>query len=67
MAGSTSGFLDLKKQFVFYASYHNHPVNVLIHLGCIWNLSIEKYHEKHTVVKSILIFVAVAPQPPRGT
>merc|ERR1712241_737228 len=38
MAGSTSGILDLKKQFVFYAPYHNHPVNVLIHLGCIWNL-----------------------------
>merc|ERR1712128_181073 len=32
------GFLDLKKQFIFYASYHNHPVNVAIHLFCIWNL-----------------------------
>jgi len=28
--------LDLKKQFTFYASYHNQPVNVLIHLLCIW-------------------------------
>merc|ERR1712045_674976 len=33
-----ASFLDLKKQFIFYASYHNHPVNVLIHLACIWNL-----------------------------
>jgi len=35
---STRGFFDLKKQFIFYASYHNNPVNVLIHLFCIWNL-----------------------------
>merc|ERR1712088_394420 len=35
---AASDLLDLKKQFVFYASYHNHPVNVLIHLACIWNL-----------------------------
>ena len=32
------GFLDLKNQFIFYASYHNHPVNVFIHLFCIWQL-----------------------------
>ena len=35
---SERGFFDLRKQFVFYASYHNHPVNVFIHLVCIWNL-----------------------------
>ena len=28
--------LNLEKQFVFYASYHNHWVNVAIHLLCIW-------------------------------
>ena len=28
--------LDLKKQFTFYASYHNQRVNVAIHLLCIW-------------------------------
>ena len=28
--------LDLKKQFTFYASYHNQSVNVAIHLLCIW-------------------------------
>ena len=27
---------NLKKQFVFYASYHNDPINVVIHLICIW-------------------------------
>ena len=27
---------DLEKQFTFYASYHSHPVNVAIHLVCIW-------------------------------
>ena len=32
------GFFDLKKQFIFYAAYHNQPVNVAIHLFCIWNL-----------------------------
>ena len=32
------GFFDLRKQFVFYASYHHQPVNVFIHLVCIWNL-----------------------------
>jgi len=31
-------FFDLRSQFIFYASYHNHPVNVLIHLFCIWQL-----------------------------
>merc|ERR1712200_64159 len=34
----TRGFFDLKKQFIFYASYHNDSVNVGIHLLCIWNL-----------------------------
>ena len=48
---AASDLLDLKKQFVFYASYHNHPVNVLIHLACIWNLSIEKHHGKHTTIE----------------
>ena len=38
MAAIERGFFDLKKQFIFYASYHNHPVNVAIHLFCIWNL-----------------------------
>jgi len=32
------GFFDLKKQFTFYGSYHNHPVNVAIHLVCIWQI-----------------------------
>merc|ERR1711953_213414 len=27
--------LDLEKQFTFYASYHNAPMNILIHLLCI--------------------------------
>jgi len=27
---------DLEKQFTFYASYHNNPINVLIHILCIW-------------------------------
>jgi len=31
-------FFDLKKQFTFYASYHNDPFNVAIHLVCIWQL-----------------------------
>jgi len=35
----TRGFFDLKKQFIFYASYHNDPVNVGIHLLCIWNIA----------------------------
>ena len=26
-------FLDLEKQFVFYASYHNNPINIFIHLA----------------------------------
>ena len=32
------GFFDLKKQFIFYASYHNNPFNIAIHLFCIWNI-----------------------------
>ncbi|TRY80556.1 hypothetical protein TCAL_06489 [Tigriopus californicus] len=27
---------NLEKQFTFYASYHNNPVNVAIHMICIW-------------------------------
>ena len=30
---------DLEKQYIFYASYHNNPINVLIHLICIWNIA----------------------------
>ena len=33
---SISDKFNLKKQFVFYASYHNDPINVMIHLICIW-------------------------------
>lgn len=29
---------DLRKQLIFYSSYHNHPVSVTIHLICIWPL-----------------------------
>nr|ALS04675.1 endoplasmic reticulum membrane protein YGL010W [Pseudodiaptomus poplesia] len=32
------GFFDLKKQFIFYASYHNDSMNVVIHLFCIWQI-----------------------------
>jgi len=35
---SSRSFFDLRNQFIFYASYHNHPVNVIIHLVCIWQL-----------------------------
>ena len=28
--------VNLEKQFSFYASYHNTPVNIFIHLLCIW-------------------------------
>jgi len=35
MAALTDRF-NLKKQFVFYASYHNDPINIIIHLMCIW-------------------------------
>ena len=27
---------NLEKQFTFYASYHNNPANVFIHILCIW-------------------------------
>ena len=30
---------DLEKQYIFYASYHSNPINVLIHLVCIWNIA----------------------------
>jgi uncharacterized membrane protein YGL010W len=35
-------FFDLKEQFIFYASYHNNPVNVAIHLFCIWQLGMSR-------------------------
>jgi uncharacterized membrane protein YGL010W len=35
-------FFDLKEQFIFYASYHNNPVNVAIHLFCIWQLGMPR-------------------------
>ena len=38
MAKESRSFFDLRSQFIFYASYHNNPVNVAIHLVCIWNL-----------------------------
>ena len=38
-ASPKPSFLDLEKQFVFYASYHNNPVNIFIHLLCIWNIA----------------------------
>ena len=38
-ASAKPSFLDLEKQFVFYASYHNNPVNIFIHLLCIWNIA----------------------------
>lgn len=28
--------LQVEKQFTFYASYHDHPVNQWIHFMCIW-------------------------------
>ncbi|OCH95983.1 DUF962-domain-containing protein [Obba rivulosa] len=34
-AMSTSGLLDVKKQFTFYGAYHTHPVNILIHVICV--------------------------------
>ena len=36
MANSISEKFNLKKQFVFYASYHNDPFNIMIHVICIW-------------------------------
>jgi hypothetical protein len=38
-SSSKPSMLDLEKQFTFYASYHNNPVNILIHLLCIWNIA----------------------------
>jgi len=37
-ANGGGSFLDLRSQFIFYASYHNESVNVAIHLFCIWQL-----------------------------
>lgn len=34
----TSQKIDLKHEFVFYASYHNNKMNQLIHFCCIWPL-----------------------------
>ena len=34
---SKHSMFDLEKQYIFYASYHSNPVNLLIHLLCIWN------------------------------
>lgn len=34
--GFNKEMFDLEKQFAFYASYHSNPVNVAIHLVCIW-------------------------------
>ena len=36
--GKKPSMFDLEGQLVFYASYHNHPVNVGIHILCIWNI-----------------------------
>ena len=33
-----AGYFNLEKHFTFYASYHNAPMNVLIHLLCIPSL-----------------------------
>ena len=49
MGGESRGMFDLRKQFVFYASYHNQPVNVAIHLVCIWNLR-EYYYDQLSMV-----------------
>ncbi|XP_076922941.1 2-hydroxy-palmitic acid dioxygenase MPO1-like [Bidens hawaiensis] len=29
-------FLDLEKHFAFYASYHNNPINIIIHMIFVW-------------------------------
>ena len=49
-------FYDLEKQYVYYASYHNHPINAMIHIICIWPilataifmLQVRKYEVDHT-------------------
>ena len=49
-------FFDLEKQYVYYASYHNHPINAMIHIICIWPilataiymLQVRKYEVDHT-------------------
>eukprot|EP00249_Psilotum_nudum_P008172 c21090_g1_i1 orf=300-905(+) len=33
MAG---GIVDLEKHFAFYGAYHSNPINVLIHVFCVW-------------------------------
>ncbi|KAL8227553.1 hypothetical protein R6Q57_015137 [Mikania cordata] len=30
------GFLDLDKNFAFYASYHSNPINIAIHMIFVW-------------------------------
>jgi len=40
MATDKRSFFDLRKQFIFYASYHNDTTNMLIHICCIWPILI---------------------------
>ncbi|XP_015697302.1 2-hydroxy-palmitic acid dioxygenase mpo1-like [Oryza brachyantha] len=28
--------LDLERHYAFYAAYHSHPANVLVHVACVW-------------------------------
>lgn len=30
------GFLDLEKNFAFYAAYHSNPINIAIHIIFVW-------------------------------
>ncbi|KAI7751188.1 hypothetical protein M8C21_027800 [Ambrosia artemisiifolia] len=30
------GFLDLEKNFAFYAAYHSNPINIAIHMIFVW-------------------------------
>lgn len=34
--GNGDGIFNLEKQFAFYGSFHNHPVNVAIHVCFVW-------------------------------
>jgi uncharacterized membrane protein YGL010W len=42
--------LHFEKQFIFYASYHNNAINVLLHLLCIW-----------TILASAVVFLQYTP------
>ena len=42
--------LNLEKQFTFYATYHSQPVNVAIHLVCIW-----------TILATVLLLLQFSP------